>query len=490
MKRFFLLPALMFSTFTVVGTAQAQFQFSLPGLPNIQLPVPSVSLPGLPFTPGEAVTTSFNDAYPEARWMSDVQMNVQPVTAQSFNVGPGYYRFTLQSYCLHAGTYGPTTGDGYVLAPLKGNQAELIRAVLQRSAQYPNIAQSDVQTLLWGIEAGERFTDYDPAFQVRTAPLLTPAEIARSYVNLPTITPFLPDVVRDALTYYQGLRDELARPNATYQALEALAVLSGTAPLGPGSRTVPSGIWTAAGNGFYARTYPSGYSQTVLELIRAAPYQLVRDTRGRITHFSSGGYIIDTTYNDGDGMNQLPSGSGTVPIWRFATIHLQGPQPGQVMDVRDRGFVLPSSVLRYGTVPTLAPGRTDGVTAPGNVTFNEWLARFQAARTFYDHIADYRGLYGRAAVPPSEQAIADFTDLEHYQDGLRAALEGEGPSWLGGHLLRQRAALVYATCVLSGDCAPPGENPLPDSGTFDPTGLVAAPGNTSMQRLGLSARFR
>ena len=78
--------------------------------------------------------------------------------------------------------------------------------------------------------------------------------------------------------------------------------------------------------------------------------------------------------------------------------------------------------------------------------------------------------------------------MNHYRGGVQAAVQGEGLGWLPDHLLRQRAALEYATCVLAGDCAPPGEQPAPEQATFDPTGFVATPGNTLMQRLGLSAR--
>ncbi len=47
-------------------------------------------------------------------------------------------------------------------------------------------------------------------------------------------------------------------------------------------------------------------------------------------------------------------------------------------------------------------------------------------------------------------------------------------------------AVAYAACALAGDCEP-GKNPgetLP----YDPTQNVVEPGNTSKQRLGVSAR--
>src|SRR2546427_12003269 len=61
----------------------------------------------------KAVTTNIRDAYPITRWLEGFDRKVKPVeTTASFNLPPGYYRFTIQSYCLHAGTWGPTQGDG------------------------------------------------------------------------------------------------------------------------------------------------------------------------------------------------------------------------------------------------------------------------------------------------------------------------------------------------------------------------------------------
>src|SRR5713101_6181344 len=55
----------------------------------------------------KAVTTNIRDAYPITRWLEGFDRKVKPIeTTASFNLPPGYYRFTIQSYCLHAGTWG------------------------------------------------------------------------------------------------------------------------------------------------------------------------------------------------------------------------------------------------------------------------------------------------------------------------------------------------------------------------------------------------
>ncbi|WP_161881053.1 hypothetical protein [Deinococcus alpinitundrae] len=426
-----------------------------------------------------------------ANWLDAWQGDTSPQIQHSFTLAPGFYRFTLQSYCLHAGTYGPSSGAGYPLAPLRGDRAATIRGILQRSAQFPAISQIDVQTLIWGTEAGTRFSDYPLDFQVRVAPLMTPEDIALSFVSLPALTASLPAPVQNALNFYGQLRAQLARPQQDFAALERLAVLPGAAPTGAGSRAIPSGAWTAAGEGFYARALPSTYARTVLDVIRVAPYRLVRDGRGRITLFESGGYRAETTYDDRPGQDLLiGEGGARLPVWRFATLRLSGPHPGETLELQDRGFTVPSDAVRFGQPFASAPGGPQLMHAvfQFGADLATWRARAEVAKEQCDRVQEYRELYGRATARPSEQAIADFTDLGHYRDGIQGALQGEGLGWLVDHQLRQRGALEYATCVLNGDCPPPGERPLPETATFDPTGFVATPGNTLMQRLGISAR--
>jgi hypothetical protein len=252
------------------------------------------------------------------------------------------------------------------------------------------------------------------------------------------------------------------------------------------------------GPGFYARVFPSSYSKTVLEVVRVAPYTLTRDRLGRIVHFQSGGYSADASYDDSPGRDRLQEGGVSVPVWRFAALRLTGPGPGQTLTISGRGFVLPSTAVGFGqpfryvrqrtTVGQPQFARLQRTNPIIDTSLGAWRGRAEAAHGLYERVQEYRELYGRATAQPSAQAITDFTDLGHYRDGIKAAVQDEGLGWLVDHELRQRAALEYSTCVLAGDCRPPGEQPLTETAPFDPSGLVATPGNTLMQRLGLSAR--
>src|ERR1035441_1042167 len=102
--------------------------------------------------PREAVTTGINDALPVSPSLALYLNGLKPTPTRALSFPAGYFRLRLQSYCLHAGTYEPTKGDGYLLAPLKGDRAGLIGSILQRSFAHPEIEQTDIQELVWRSE--------------------------------------------------------------------------------------------------------------------------------------------------------------------------------------------------------------------------------------------------------------------------------------------------------------------------------------------------
>lgn len=100
--------------------------------------------------PREAVTTGISDARPVSPSLALYLKGLKPDASRSLSFPAGYFHLRLQSYCLHAGTYGPTTGDGYLLAPLKGDQAGLIGSILQRSIAHFYVKRHQEQTQIKG----------------------------------------------------------------------------------------------------------------------------------------------------------------------------------------------------------------------------------------------------------------------------------------------------------------------------------------------------
>jgi hypothetical protein len=202
-------------------------------------------------------------------------LELQRTPSGGFVLQPGFWEMHTQSYCLHAGTHGPGGGDGYLYAPPKGTADDQVVAILRNSVNHPDIAQRDIQTLLWAIVARAKFEDLSPHHKAIAARLLTQRELAtlnRSALDLlpgPALTSALdrmPPLVRQVYEAEAALRQFLVNPATTFDQLERAAVLTGMAPMGPGSREVSSGRWSRHPDGYYVRYMPRGYSHTLTQI--------------------------------------------------------------------------------------------------------------------------------------------------------------------------------------------------------------------------------
>ncbi len=192
-----------------------------------------------------------------------------------FTLAGGYYRMDTQSYCLHAGTYGPGGGDGYLYAPLKGSAQDAVASILRNSVAKPQIAQRDIQMLLWAIVARAKFEDLNTDLKRVASELLTPRQIAslnRSAMSALTSSQFqsviggVPEPLRTVLEAEQRMRGMLSGPSLAYGEMERVAVIGGIAPRGEGSIETPASRWNLHPDGYWIRYTPSGYSHTVTEI--------------------------------------------------------------------------------------------------------------------------------------------------------------------------------------------------------------------------------
>jgi hypothetical protein len=188
-----------------------------------------------------------------------------------FILEPGYFEMHAQSYCLKAGTHGPGGGDGYLYAPPLGPAELAVMSIVRNSVSRPEIPQRDIQLLLWAIIARSQFEDLEHGLQATAARLLTPRQLAT--LNRDALSTGVtlalgsaPPLVRQTLQAESDLRSMLADPGASFSQMERVAVLAGMAPMGPGSRAVPSGRWSLHPDGYYVRYLPQGYSHTVTQI--------------------------------------------------------------------------------------------------------------------------------------------------------------------------------------------------------------------------------
>jgi hypothetical protein len=231
----------------------------------------------------QPITTSL----PDARWGDSSKDGFTPREAMrslltlqrtpngGFVLQPGSYSMQTQSYCLKAGTHGPGGGDGYLYAPPKGPAEDAVMTIVRNSVQHPEIQQHDIQVLLWAIIARAKFEDLSSELKQTAARLLTPRQLASLNRNaldalsgnaLTDALGGVPEPLRQIAQAEASLRQMLTTPGSSYAEMERVAVLSGMAPLGPGSQDVPSGRWSVHPDGYYVRYIPSGYSSTRVEI--------------------------------------------------------------------------------------------------------------------------------------------------------------------------------------------------------------------------------
>lgn len=202
-------------------------------------------------------------------------MTLQRTPNGGFVLQPGQYGMQTQSYCLKAGTHGPGGGDGYLYAPPKGPAEDAVMTIVRNSVNRPEISQQQVQQLLWAIIARAKFEDLAPELKGVASRLLTPKQLASlnrnaldvlSNSQLQGALGGVPGPVRQVLQAEAELRQMLTTPGTSFAEMERVAVLSGAAPRGEGSRDVPSGRWSLHPDGYYVRYLPSGYSSTRVEV--------------------------------------------------------------------------------------------------------------------------------------------------------------------------------------------------------------------------------
>jgi len=262
------------------------------------------------------LTTSLNDATTEVPFLDDYnpskfyRLRRMPLKSDSIRYYPipGSWTITLRSYCLNAGKYAPAEGKGYLYAPLKGEWADIIRSVLQRSVVHQEIPQSTVQSLIWGILARTKIADMPSSLKIAAAKLLTPKEIVTINGGALGLIPqalkeeafrSLPAAVREVLEAEAALRDMLRRGMENYEDLERVAVRAGIAPPQKGDREIPASRWSYHPDGYFVRYLPSGYTRTTLQISIPRPYFLRFDEQDRLISIKDWrGRSLEIQYDD------------------------------------------------------------------------------------------------------------------------------------------------------------------------------------------------
>jgi hypothetical protein len=431
------------------------------------------------------VTTSIDDALPVAFWLKDLSEVRTPVEPANydFNLTPGYYRFTVQSYCLKAGTHGPTKGSGYLLAPLKGKRSELVYNVVTRSVNHPEIQQHDIQLFLWGIIYGSKFTDYSLDFQNKIRPLLTPEEIADLSLDIKNV-PYdvMPDDVKKVAKYYADLRQSITNPNVPYSEVENAAMLNGYLPEEPFSKIVEKGQWAYIGNGYYARALPIVYTTTVLEIYRPAFINSVKDEKGRLTSLEYDGSKLDIVYDDEPGRDVITFDGKNYPIWRFKSIKLTGANPGEELVLNNPGWAVKD---KGEPLKNSGQGFRDFRTE-GDPLYSEYMQRIKEVKDEMKLMEEY--ISQKKSQSGQGSKGDDDWENKHINKGMKAALDPlnkkDQESWIREHLNMVSDWWNNSSGALAGG----EDNNNNNSSSPDISRTPAVPATNGMQRLIPSGR--
>jgi hypothetical protein len=483
--------------FLAPAPALAQFRIPIPRIPGVPTEVP-IPIPGLNnvLSQEPAISTSIADAQTEVSLLDDyTPQQLTPLQTSprgengSFVLAPGEYELDAQSYCLHAGTYAPGRGDGYLYAPLKGQREEIIRHILQRSVEHPTIPQHDIQVLIWSILAHTKVNDLSPEIRDTANQLLTRGEISRLNGGALGLIPDgvrqqafanLPSPIQRVLNAEADLRQLLTQGSYNFTELERVAVLAGNPEPGEGSREVPGGRWSFHPGGFFVRYVPSGYSRTLIQVSVPQPITVTRDDLGRITAIATPeGDRIETTYDDTIPPRPL-SNNSTLSAYAFRSIrfiHASAAQSGspQQTEWNNTGWTAARSSASTANSASMAQGDR----------FTDWRNRTASAMETEQEVQAYVDGWEHRTRDRSAANMDELSELAHYRDGIEAATRGTSanrPTWIGEQQELTVNALEHAICVLEGGCNGG------DRVTYDPASDVAAPANTSRQRLAQSAR--
>lgn len=242
----------------------------------------SVSLTSFLKTP-DPISTSFKDVdHSNALGPDDININVSlqrsiGVLARTPNNGfvlqEGFYYYQAQSYCLKAGTQGPSKGYGYMYAPTKGPADDAVMSIARRAVNHPEVPQRDIQVLLWAIIAHAKFEDLQAQVKATAAKLLTPRQLAQLNRSALDIIPeetmskaraSVPNEVKLILDAENQLRQMLYSATGNYEDMERIAVLA--ADKITGNEEIKPGTWTWNPLGYYVRFLPVVYYQTRVEI--------------------------------------------------------------------------------------------------------------------------------------------------------------------------------------------------------------------------------
>ena len=483
------------------------------------IPKNLTNIPGLDKIPGwkggiegylnrAPLTTNINDASNGLPFLDGfapkrfVSMSTLKRTPEgTFVTKPGAYAAVLRTYCLHAGTYGPSKGNGYVNAPLRGGQAKIVEKLLQvDTTKFGPNGQHTMQSLLWAILSQAKYDSFSPELRAMGDLCLDPdqrRELNGGYVGM--LPPAIKQKIDAELQHTLGpiieaeqrIRTLVTSPKLPFAEMERLAVLTGEPPAAETDRDIPATRWVLNEQGVFVRYHSIGYPRTRVDTYVPERFVMTADAQGRVTKIEGPKNVtLDVSYGDG----LLKTGDKNFNGYALASVTFSG--LGNNIDLKDVGW----------TFVGLPPGRGN---IKANPAFGGAQSRMEEARRRFANIQDDTDSFdedkkakekrGKPVRPMNVLALRDAVESALFASGkepdgaalkefLTKASMAELSDWVTGRAPSAEAALMASI-------EPEGAIPLAlavgyaqdqTAPVFTPSTAVAIPAQTFRQRLGIT----
>lgn len=441
------------------------------------------------------VSTNFDHARYELDLLSDfgpteqeyAQLAAQPRNADGgYILRPGAYTMEARSFCLLAGTHGPSRGDGHLYAPLQGKSADFVQQILRRYGQNPEVSQQKVQVLLWAVIAGADMNTLAQEHQKTLSQLFTIGDLARfkaqhtaaGYVRkgVSNFSGAVRTQLAPVLEAESKMRDLVQRANVAYADFERIAMLPGAAPEADMVRQVSKGRWSYHPDGYFGRYFPNGYPRTRIDVLVPGETEDEVDETGRVMALNYPGLgriefeYARETYAAGsrDGFSQyigLVTGLRVndslqmlakpleLPFITLEQIPVAGSIDGQAGMDQAFAHVLALSQFSGPSAGRCPPPQPNPLVLSRLLTAIRWAYKFKKAYDISKCCEAenvYECLLANAATNWLQRKIKDYL----------LGKSGFSP---------QTATVEYNKSVV-----------------FDPSGSVAVPANRSSQRIGIA----
>jgi hypothetical protein len=205
----------------------------------------------------------------------------------AFILKPGMYEAYVQSYTLDLSDVNTTKAGGYYPAPIKGQKAKIVASILKQIELHPDVAQNDVQQLLFAIVQGIDLEKMPPNVQ-QTAARVLPKDILGQMQGAAQAKAFQQGLMNILNAHAakdknaQANQQKMADFNKQLQQMQQQAEANAAFNAQPDAAApVVRGTWVQMPGGFYLRYLPDGFAKTRLQLM--VPDEAVAQAQSQLT---------------------------------------------------------------------------------------------------------------------------------------------------------------------------------------------------------------